>query len=166
MNTKEIVYKVYNNPDYPKYMLRGKLTKEISRVVFDIQAWYLELETTHHDVPLTENITLPDDTCSWWLDLPEFKGDTTTKNWDEVICLIPVEGTKQYQWPPIHISMEEFEESKGDGGDDYLDAYGISCKKYLQGIRSGDIEPTPEIVSLILSGYSAEELSLILMGEL
>ena len=52
--------------------------------------------------------------------------------------------------------MEEFEESKGDGGDDYLDAYGISCKKYLQGIKSGDIEPTPEIVSLILRGYSTE----------
>ena len=42
-------------------------------------------------------------------------------------------------------------------GDDYLDAYGISCKKYLQGIKSGDIEPTPEIVNLILSGYSTEQ---------
>ena len=157
MNTKEIVYKVYNNPDYPRYMLRGKLTKEVSDKVFDIQAWYFELETTHHDVPLTEDITIQDDTCSWWLDLPEFKDNITTKKWDEVICLIPVEGTKQYQWPPIHIPMEEFEESKGDEGDDYLDAYGISCKKYLQGIKSGDIEPTPEIVILILSGYSTEQ---------
>lgn len=161
MNTKnsnEVVYKVLNNPDYPAYFLRGKLTKEVSQKVFKIQAWYLELETKRHDVPLTEDITIQDDTCSWWVDLPEFKDNITTKNWDEVICLIPVEGTKQYQWPPyMTMTMEEFEESKGDGGDDYLDAYGISCKKYLQGVKSGDIEPTPEIVNLILSGYSTEQ---------
>ena len=156
MNTT-IVYGVYHRPSYPLYYLRGRITKEVSQRVFDIQAWYLELETTYHDVPLTEGITILDDTCSWWVDLPEFKGNTTTKNWDEVICLIPVEGTKQYQWPPyMTMTMEEFEESKGDGGDDYLDAYGISCKKYLQGVKSGDIEPTPEIVSLILRGYSTE----------
>ena len=152
-NSNEIVYKVHNSIYYPAYFLRGKLTKKVSQKVFKIQAWYLELETKRHDVPLTEDITILDDTCSWWL----FEGNTTTKNWDEVICLIPVEGTKQYQWPPIHISMEEFEDSKGDEGDDYLDAYGISCKKYLQGIKSGDIEPTPEIVNLILSGYSTEQ---------
>ena len=157
-NSNEIVYKVYNNPNYPAYFLRGKLTKKVSQKVFKIQAWYLELETKRHDVPLTEDITIPDDTCSWWVDLPEFKGNITTKKWDEVICLIPVEGTKQYQWPPyMTMTVGEFEESKGDEGDDYLDAYGISCKKYLQGIKSGDIEPTPEIVNLILSGYSTEQ---------
>lgn len=161
MNTKnsnEIVYKVHNNPAFPAYFLRGKLTKKVSQKVFDIQAWHLELKTKRHDVPLTEDITILDDICSWWVDLPEFKDDITTKKWDEVICLIPVEGTKQYQWPPyMTMTMEEFEESKGDGGDDYLDAYGISCKKYLQGVKSGDIEPTLEIVILILSGYSTEQ---------
>ena len=154
----EIVYKVHNNPDYPLYYLRGRITHEASQKVFSIQAWYLELETTRKELPLTEDITILDDTCSGWVDLPEFKDNITTKKWDEVICLIPVEGTKQYQWPPyMTMTVGEFEESKGDEGDDYLDAYGISCKKYLQGIKSGDIEPTPEIVNLILSGYSTEQ---------